>query len=428
MAYYGVDGAEWGTLSTASLDYLKSKGITAIRMVMYIRDWNSNLVHWLTGDHIKTKFPQISSWCHSRGMKLIITAFGTEWDPPESWDTMKLNAINNVAGAGTTWINTYADVVDKAQPDALEIMNEPPEAISYATYKAWCTTAINVWRAVKSDLTIIVMSIPWWDLTAVTESPFPFSNIIYDCHYYYSYDNSNPATWGFTDQPQLDYWNGNLSAAKTELYNYLDNTNMCIKAAQDVGLPIMFGESGTNYLNPNYLQFMRDFIEYCQTRNIIMIDHIYRMRSETNNGLLTTINPPLFNELGMVLVDALNPVKIAGLSIQIQDGSLCIDNDFVGVNWDSWAAKAYLRKHVSYGNARSWTFTCIENVNATPWVNSVAYQLYLYIKSGVAVAFEYGNGIKYSIPYGTMVYVEGIDVWYGDNMAVRYFTISVKAA
>jgi len=54
------------------------------------------------------------------------------------------------------------------------------------------------------------------------------------------------------------------------------------------------------------------------------------------------------------------------------------------------------------------------------WLSSVAYQLYPYIKNGVAVAFEYSKETKHSIPYGTTVYVENIDVWYSDNMAIRY--------
>ena len=303
---YGVDGAEWGAMNAATLDFLKSKGIAAIRLVMYINDWNNNIVNPVTGDIIKVKFPQISQMCHMRGMKLIIATFGTQWNPPEGWDQMKLNAINNVGGAGDNWINTYADVVRQVQPDAIEPMNEPPQAIDYPTYKAWCVKAITAWRTIAPNITIMAMSIPYWDLTAVTKDPLPFKNVVYEMHYYYSYDNSNPSTWGYVDQTQLDYWNGNLVAAKTELYNYLD-LNFGIKAAQQAGLSVMFGESGTNYLNPNYLQFMQDFISYAQQRKVsYLIDHIYRTRTETPNGLLNTISPDSFNDLGMVFVNAIN--------------------------------------------------------------------------------------------------------------------------
>lgn len=119
--------------------------------------------------------------------------------------------------------------------------------------------------------------------------------------------------------------------------------------------------------------------------------------------------------------------KIDGYTIAIQDGSFAIDNAFIGVDWDAWSA-GYARKHASYGNARAWMFTCFEDAVAVPWVSSVAKHLKTHVIDGAAVTFEYTNGTKYSVPAGQTVYVESVDVWYSSNMAVRYFTVTVKGA
>lgn len=123
-----------------------------------------------------------------------------------------------------------------------------------------------------------------------------------------------------------------------------------------------------------------------------------------------------------------NISQIDGSNIAIQDGSFSADNAFIGNDWDGWVNQAYGRKHVSYGNARAWSFTCIEDAALVPWVNSVAKQLYAHVIDGAAVAFAYANGVKYIVPAGQTVYIENIEVWYTAKMAIRYFTVQVKGA
>jgi hypothetical protein len=118
--------------------------------------------------------------------------------------------------------------------------------------------------------------------------------------------------------------------------------------------------------------------------------------------------------------------KIDGYTITIQDGSLAVDNAFIGTDWDKWENSAYVRKHASFGNQRGWTFTCKENVASVTWTNSVAKHLETHVADGAAVTFEYVNGTKYSVPAGQTVYVEDVDVWYNAGMKARYFTVTVK--
>jgi len=327
MTIYGVDGAEWGATNQQTINYLSTHNVKAMRMAMYINEWNSDLVHWQTGDHIQQKYAQISAWCHAKGMKLIISAFGTEWDPPEGWEPMKQAAIDNVNGAGDTWINTYADIIRVINPDAICVMNEPPSDCPYAHYKDFCIKAITAWRAISPNITIVAHSIPFWDFRAVTSDPLPFNNIKYALHYYYDYDNTDPRTWSYVDQPQIDYWDGNLAEAKVGLFDYLDRL-IGVQGAIDAGLQIWVQEAGTNYLNPNYLQFYKDFIDYTVARNLEMgMLHVYRIRSETPNGILETVNPDKFNDLGNVIEVAPpgQPLKFAGKTWTLQSGNWSLE-------------------------------------------------------------------------------------------------------
>jgi hypothetical protein len=120
--------------------------------------------------------------------------------------------------------------------------------------------------------------------------------------------------------------------------------------------------------------------------------------------------------------------KIDSLTVAIQEGSFSVDNDFVGVDWDSWVDGGYKRKHKSYGLARGWSFTCWEDVAAVPWTSSVAKHLKECVADGLPVSFEYVNGTRYATPAGQTVYVESVEVWYSAAMKVRYFTVTLKGA
>jgi len=113
------------------------------------------------------------------------------------------------------------------------------------------------------------------------------------------------------------------------------------------------------------------------------------------------------------------------IPLRIQDGSLVVSVDSVGVQWDSWANGACRRKHLGLGKNVSYTFTAIEETADVPWIDSAAYILKekkdsgtpidLYIKKTDVLAAE-----------STSVVIDSMNVRYSPTMQVRYIDFSVR--
>jgi hypothetical protein len=113
------------------------------------------------------------------------------------------------------------------------------------------------------------------------------------------------------------------------------------------------------------------------------------------------------------------------IPLRIQDGSLVVSVDSVGVQWDSWANGACRRKHLGLGKNVAYTFTVLEETADVPWIDSAAYILKekkdsgtpidLYIKKTDVLAAE-----------STSVVIDSMNVRYSPTMQVRYIDFSVR--
>ena len=113
------------------------------------------------------------------------------------------------------------------------------------------------------------------------------------------------------------------------------------------------------------------------------------------------------------------------IPLRIQDGSLTVSVDSVGVQWDSWANGACRRKHLGLGKNVAYTFTVLEEAADVSWLDSAAYILKekkdsgtpidLYIKKTDVLAAE-----------STSVVIDSMNVRYSPTMQVRYIDFSVR--
>lgn len=121
--------------------------------------------------------------------------------------------------------------------------------------------------------------------------------------------------------------------------------------------------------------------------------------------------------------------SIDGYAIQIQDGSFSETCGFVGSDVDVWLGTAgHQRQHKAYGAASFWSFVCVEDCESVAWVNSVGNHLATHVTDGAAVAWVVDAGAKHSVPAGQLVYVLGLEIWFGQAMKTRYIKLTVRAA
>ena len=87
-------------------------------------------------------------------------------------------------------------------------------------------------------------------------------NIVYTWHDYYSYPNTYPPSWQTWARA---YWDGNFAQAKIYLeQKILTQLSVLINA----GLPIVWDEGGSHYLNPHADVYLQDWYDLCDKYNI----------------------------------------------------------------------------------------------------------------------------------------------------------------
>jgi hypothetical protein len=277
---------------------MKASGANTLKCFLYLNWWSNNVlsnIDWTT--HYQAKYAQIVQWTHANGMKFWLECLGYDWNPSEGWTQMEANVIMNYNGMGDQWINGFGQMIQTLHPDVVGVMNEPPnfaagttyasqytDAQFYQAYIRFVTRAIDAWKAIDPNLVFSVEPMPFWDFSGMAANPIAESNVIYEYHYGYSNENVYPAYWAVD---QLAYWNGQLSQAKTSLYNNFLSTSG-IQLMLNKGLPVVFGEVGTHYANPNALQFMQDVFNFGNTYNIGMIQDIYRAYGTYGMGMLNS--------------------------------------------------------------------------------------------------------------------------------------------
>lgn len=273
----GVVSPAWPHFTVQEADLLVNAGANVLREVIAANWWNDT--------NFQMAHIQMAQWLTQRGIKYYVGTWGTfDWNPSEGWNQAKADVIMNASGKGDLYISKYSSIIQALQPAMIDVIGEPPEVSGttynntlndaqwFEAYRQFVTRAIGAWRQIKPDLTCVVYSIPFWDLSTIIAKPINLPNIILPVDYYYSYDGTYPPTY---EHAQLDYWNGNLQNAKTELY-YQFLTNIGIQKALDAGFTVIFAEIGTHNNNPNALVFMQDVYDFAKTYKIGILHECYR--------------------------------------------------------------------------------------------------------------------------------------------------------
>jgi len=74
----GADaGGRWGEMTSQFFGMIKNSGAN-------VYFFSANLDTWRDNAGFRTKTAQISQWCKQRGLKLIWSISGTQWDPPRA--------------------------------------------------------------------------------------------------------------------------------------------------------------------------------------------------------------------------------------------------------------------------------------------------------------------------------------------------------
>jgi len=275
-----------------------------------LKQYNGNAIRMQCGAEGILNDPTLKSWfaeaiiqCKEKGITGILSShdvIAEYWT--DRW-SYKAQVILNEDGAGDDWIQKWSQVIADLQPQAIEIMNEPPDAnlsgTPNLTFEAWrnfCIKAINAYRAVKPDITILVDGCPFWEPGTWASNPLPFSNIYYVFHLHYGVNGLQPP-------PPEDwlaykwinaYYTGNLTQAKIFLEDYLLNSEG-MAALLDKGLPIVFGECGTSMAQPNWDAWLTDMYAIVAKYNVGWLQFSFGANPPDVNGILesdwNTLNP-----------------------------------------------------------------------------------------------------------------------------------------
>jgi hypothetical protein len=267
----GVSGAEWQHTTETLISLAKNSGCKVFRYQMYANDWVDDITGWMTGEKYQAKLIQIRQWCKTYGILFWLDCTCDVYNPPEGYNTHYSNVMSNVGGAGDTWLSLYSGAISTLLPDVVGLMNEPGTG-NYANYKTFLTRCMNAYRAIKPDLKFAACSLPFYDFTAVANSPIAGVDF-YEFHDYYMFDNTYPPAY---ETGQRAYWDGNLAQAKTlQAQRWLDS-DVHLQMMIDAGLPVVMSEAGTHNLNPNYLVFMQDLFDFMKAHSIGVLQHEFR--------------------------------------------------------------------------------------------------------------------------------------------------------
>lgn len=255
--------------------------------------------------YFDTAYPNAKIWtqqafqeARAKGIKTILAAFA-----PANSATYMADVILNVNGKGDEWITRFSQAIQECQPDAIEIMNEPPGKwenpnLTFQAYRDFVVRASTAYRAVKPDISLQVMGSPYYNLNDIdgtgswaTKPLTEFSDVTYDVHLYYDRDSISVGA-PFT----AAYQSGNLAQAKTLLYNYILNT-VGLQSLLSKGLPVIFGEFGVEPSYPNWEAFLLDMYSFIDQYDMGSIQHA--LSAEPHQYALLTSDWAHLSEMGL---------------------------------------------------------------------------------------------------------------------------------
>ena len=279
----------------------------------------SRAAMWLTPGLAHDALSQARQRAKEVGITFAMTGHGDRIYPATEKDGYinKAAVILNENGLGDQWINDYVTVIRELQPDALEIMNEPPDAtlgnhpaLTFAAYRTFITRAIEAYRAAKPDLTLCIDGCPFWTQFDFAKNPLPYQNLLYCFHLHYMgtapLSTSDPVSQWFNN-----YWNGNLATAKVNLEAFM-NTYEGLSALKTAGLSILFTESGTWMTMPHWDAWLQDMFDLAKKYNSGFLEHSFGANPPDIDSILNADWATL-NNVGLIWQK--NIQQAAGLSL-----------------------------------------------------------------------------------------------------------------
>jgi len=256
--------------------------------------------------YTKTWLQQACGEARAKDIKTLLSCFANEF--AETDGAGKASIILNINGAGDRWVANYAQIIRECQPDAVEIMNEPPSKgdsgnpnLTFQAYRDFVVKCCTAFRAAKPDVSLFVMDCPYWDMkdsdgtgSWATKPLTEFSDVTYSVHLYY--DTSTLAYF----QWAKEYQAGNLTDAKVLLYNYILN-DLGLKPLIDMGMQICWTELGAEVgaSLPNWDAYLKDIYAFVTQYNQGLVQFALSPNPPEPYGILTADWTQL-NALGLV--------------------------------------------------------------------------------------------------------------------------------
>lgn len=231
----------------------------------------------------------IFQMCRTAGLRTLLSCT----DNLDNTEAGLAQAILNQNGEGDSWRTLFGQIIRDVQPDAVEIMNEPPALTDYGgtwqNYRDFCISCISAWRLINPSLPIYVQNAPFWDFKnrdgtgTFATNPLPFTGIVYTFHLYYDSTTANRYPWG------ISYQNGDFATAKAQLETYLLDpvNNLGLQPLISAGLQVANTEEGAEPTLPNYKQFLLDMYDFVKRFNMGLIQWALEPSPPNVIGILT---------------------------------------------------------------------------------------------------------------------------------------------
>jgi len=252
----------------------------------------------------KVWLQQACSEARAKGIKTLLSCFSNEGASDDA--AHMADVILNVDGQGDRWIANFAQIVSECQPDAVDVMNEPPSRgdsgnpnLTFQAYRDFVVKCCTAFRAAKPDVSLYVEGLPSWKLGIDTDGTgswatkplTEFNDVTYEVHLYYDVGTIN------TPFAQA-YQAGNLTQAKTLLYDAILN-DIGLQSLMSKGLPITWGEVGVESIYPHWDAFLKDMYSFAKQYNQGFIQHSLAPTPPEPRGILTSDWKQL-NDVGLL--------------------------------------------------------------------------------------------------------------------------------
>jgi len=306
--YYGCDDilvgwqqystyALWSTAMDSFLTTMKAAGGNVVSVLVY-SDVNTNSFYsYTSGSYFNfgymspsfifyagangkngqsttfaTVLADFSAKLHAKGMLLDLQPC----PPPSATMGVPFQTMMSTTANQNNYIANISQMITDTNCDIVNAYSEPfgPLTYGYAStglmnsYISFLNTAVPIWKAVKSGLTVMVMGLPNWDngpfITAGGMSGLPSGTILcYHMYYWYTYP---PASYSY-EPFAADYYNGNFAQGKADWISWMDTYGQVSYCLAN-NIPFWFEALGCNQVCPNAIQFLADVTAYCNARSI----------------------------------------------------------------------------------------------------------------------------------------------------------------